>query len=62
VVVGDGIGLLSLFGDQANSFGDLKELKFVVEVIIPGIPPSVSNGGTEKGEGENPDGRENSPP
>ena len=39
MVVGDDESCLGLFGDQFGSFADLEELEFVVEIIIPGIPP-----------------------
>ncbi len=39
MVVGDDVGLLSLLRDLADPLGDFKDLKFVVGVIIAGIPP-----------------------
>jgi len=42
MVVGDDESCLGLFGDQFGSFADLEELEFVVEIIIPGIPPRPS--------------------
>ncbi len=39
MVVGDNVHLFGLFSDLADSLGDFEKLKFVIEIIIPGILP-----------------------